>query len=98
MITDAIEDFEVYVGEEAIREVHLTPNFSLMQTFGEDWTSTPIVQIHPLSPRQQLTGTSAAPRKFRPLLVKPGIEWGVGVVIAILASICAWGILSIRLW
>jgi hypothetical protein len=96
MITDAIEDFEVYVGEEVLREVHLTPNFSLTQTFGEDWTSAPLVQIHPLSPKQQMTGTSATPREFRPLLVKPGIEWGVGVAIAVLASLCAWAILSIR--
>jgi hypothetical protein len=96
MIVDTNNSFDVYVSENAMMEIHCGPNMTVVQTFGEDWTSAPLVQIHPPSLMQQQTGASTAPRKSRPLQVKPGISWSWGIVVAILASLCAWGILLLR--
>jgi hypothetical protein len=96
MNTETVETLHVFVGMDTIRELHVLPGASVEQTFGEDWTSAPLVQIHPPSLMQQQTGASTAPRKSRPLQVKPGISWSWGIVVAILASLCAWGILLLR--
>jgi hypothetical protein len=95
MSTDTTNTFDVYVSENAMMEVHRGPHMTVMQTFGEDWTSAPLVQIHPHSPKQR-TGTPVfAPRESRSLQVKPGISWSWGIVVAILASLCAWGLVAL---
>jgi hypothetical protein len=97
MIAETDNTFDVYVSENAMMEIHRGPHMTVVQTFGEDWTSAPLVQIHPPSLMQQQTGTSViAPRESRPLQAKPGINWSWGIGMAILASLCAWAILSLR--
>jgi hypothetical protein len=94
MNTETIEAFDVYVGADVIREIHHTPGVSVFQSFGEDWTNAPIVQIHPPSPKQQGPGTPAlAPQESRPLQ-KCHYDRAFKVIILVLTGLCFWAMLG----
>lgn len=82
-------DWDVYVNEGSLVEVHRGQHMTVCQAHGEDWTAQPVVNIHSAAIAPATVRPAAAPRIIKPQPA-PGPDRGFWTVAAIALVLAAW--------
>lgn len=87
---------EIFVGPDSLIEIQRGEKMTVVQVFGEDWSTPPNVTLHQqavMPPKPAEPEPAAIMRQLDP---EPRYNTGFLVVVMLLTGLCAWLIMQAK--